>query len=202
ALAAFDIRQALVANATYQLPGRGLSGVAGHVLGGWQLSGVLSLRGGNPFSPDPGITPGNFTNMTSYPDRVGPIRYDTRNPDHYFDPTAFAFPLGYIPSESAQIGGSFVGNSGRHVLTGPGSATMDLVLQKSFPVTERVSLNFRSEFYNLLNRVNFNMPDNAIFTQAVIQADGTRGVYNPQAGRIDSTRGNPRQLQFGLRMEF
>jgi hypothetical protein len=171
-------------------------------LGGWQLSSIISLRGGNPFNPEPGVNVGNFTNMTNYPDRVGPIKYDTRNADHYFDPSAFAFPLGYIPSEAAALGGAFVGNTGRHVLIGPGQATLDLVLQKGVRVTERVNLNFRSEFFNLLNRVNFGTPNGAIFTQAVVQADGTRGVFNPQAGRIDSTRGTPRQLQFGLRLEF
>jgi hypothetical protein len=201
-LAAFDVRQAFVTNATYQLPGSNMAGVAGRVLGGWQLSSIISLRGGNPFNPEPGVNVGNFTNMTNYPDRVGPIKYDTRNADHYFDPSAFAFPLGYIPSEAAALGGAFVGNTGRHVLIGPGQATLDLVLQKGVRVTERVNLNFRSEFFNLLNRVNFGTPNGAIFTQAVVQADGTRGVFNPQAGRIDSTRGTPRQLQFGLRLEF
>jgi hypothetical protein len=202
ALAAFDVRQAFVTNATYQLPGENMAGVAGRVLGGWQVSTVVSLRGGNPFSPEPGVNVGNFTNMTHYPDRVGPIKYDTRNPEHYFDPTAFAFPLGYIPSEATALGGAFVGNAGRHILAGPGQATLDVVLQKGFRASERVNFNFRSEFYNLLNRVNFGTPDIEIFTATTIQADGTRGVYNPNAGRIDSTRGTPRQLQFGLRVEF
>ena len=202
-LAAFDVRQALVTNGTYQLPGNNLEGVAGRVLGGWQLSSVLSLRGGNPFNPAPGANnPGNFTNMTNYPDRVGPIKYDTRNSDQYFDPSAFAYPLGYAAGEAAALGGVYVGNTGRHVLIGPGQATLDVVLQKGLRVTERVNLNFRTEFFNFLNRVNFGEPDTAIFTSNAIQPNGSRGEVNPDAGRITSTRGNPRQLQFGLRVEF
>ncbi|MBI4478950.1 MAG: TonB-dependent receptor [Acidobacteria bacterium] len=202
-LAAFDVRQALSINGTYQLPGSNLTGAAGQVLGGWQLSSVVSLRGGNPFSPSPGAgNPGNFTNMEHYPDRVGPVKYDTRNPDGYFDPSGFILPRGYAAGESAALGGAYVGNAGRHILAGPGNATVDVVLQKEFRVTERVNLNFRSEFYNLFNRVNFGEPDTAIFTTNVIQANGSRGEYNPQAGKIDSTRGIPRQLQFGLRVEF
>jgi len=203
ALAAFDVRQALSINGTYQLPGSNLAGVAGHVLGGWQLSSVLSLRGGNPFSPVPDAgNPGNFTNMEHYPDRVSPNKYDTRNSDQYFDPTAFVLPPGYAAGESAALGGAFVGNTGRHVIEGPGQATLDVVLQKGFKVTERVNLNFRTEFFNFFNRVNFGTPNTDIFTSNAIQSDGSRGVYNPQAGQVTSTRGNPRQLQFGLRVEF
>src|SRR5207253_712781 len=86
-LAAFDIRHAFSTNASYQLPGRNLTGVPGVVLGAWQLSSIVSLRTGNPFDVQPGVNIGNFTNLTQYPDRVGPIHYNPRNPDRYFDPS-------------------------------------------------------------------------------------------------------------------
>jgi len=203
ALANFDIRQAMVINGSYQLPGGNLAGAAGQVLGGWQLSSILSLRGGNPFDASPGdVSIGNFFNLTQYPDLVGPIKYDTRNPDRYFDPSAFALPPGYAAGEAAALGGAFVGNAARSSLIGPGSATLDLVIEKRFRVTERASLQFRSEFFNLLNRVNFSTPNGDVFSDSAIQPDGSRGVANSQAGEITSTRGNPRQLQFGLRLEF
>jgi hypothetical protein len=145
---------------------------------------------------------GNFTQLTQYPDKVGSIKYDTRNPDRYFDPSAFTFPLGYAAGEAATLGGAFVGNAARSSLIGPGSATVDLVLQKTFRVTERVNVNFRSEFFNAFNRVNFGTPSGSIFTANTVQPDGTRGVYNPNVGVITSTSGTPRQIQFGLRLEF
>jgi hypothetical protein len=202
ALANFDIRHALVTNASYQLPGRNLAGIAGTVFGAWQLSGILSLRAGNPFDAAPGVNIGNFNNLTQYPDLVGPIHYNPRNPDRYFDPSAFALPPGYAAGEAAALGGAFVGNAARGILIGPGSATLDLVLDKRFRITEQVNLQFRTEAYNALNRVNFGTPNGAVFLNGNIQPNGTRGTVNPQVGQITSTRGNPRQLQFGLRLEF
>jgi len=160
------------------------------------------LRSGNPFDALPGVSIGNFTQLTQYPDLVGPIHYNPRNPDRYFDPSAFALPPGYAAGEAAALGGAFVGNAARGILIGPGSATLDLVLDKRFRISEEVNLQFRSEFYNALNRVNFGTPNGNVFLNGNIQPNGTRGTINPQVGQITSTRGNPRQLQFGLRLEF
>ena len=74
--------------------------------------------------------------------------------------------------------------------------------EKRFRLSERANVQFRSEAYNILNRVNFGTPNGAVFLNGNIQRDGTRGTVNPQAGQIITTRGNPRQLQFGLRIEF
>jgi hypothetical protein len=201
-LANFDIRHAFVTNASYQLPGRNLPGVAGRVLGAWQLSSIVSLRSGAPFDAQPGVNIGNFTQLTQYPDLIGPIHYNPRNADRYFDPSAFALPPGYAAGEAAALGGAFVGNAARGILTGPGAATLDLVLEKRFAITERVNVQFRSEFYNALNRVNFGTPNGNVFLNGNVAPDGKRGTVNPQVGQITSTRGNPRQLQFGLRVEF
>jgi hypothetical protein len=76
------------------------------------------------------------------------------------------------------------------------------VLDKRFRISEQVNLQFRSEAYNVLNRVNFGTPNNSIFLNGNIQPNGTRGTINPLVGQITTTRGNPRQLQFGLRLEF
>lgn len=175
-LANFDLRPAFVTNASYQLPGRNLPGVAGHVLGAWQLSGIVSLRSGAPFDALPGVNIGNFTQLTHYPDLIGPIHYNPRNADRYFDPSAFALPPGYAVGEAAALGGAFVGNAARGILTAPGAATLDLVLDKRFAITERVNVQFRSEFYNALNRVNFGTPNGNVFLNGNIAADGKRGL--------------------------
>src|SRR5262249_45837173 len=157
-----------------------------------------NVTNGNP----PSFFTGASTSVGDLPDLIGSVKYDTRNPDHNFDPSAFALPLGYLSSEQSALGGAFVGNAARDILISPGSATMNLVLEQRFRLTERFGLQFRSEFFNLFNRVNFGQPNGRVF--AATSASTTRSTlqYNPQAGQITSSTGTPRQIQFGLRMEF
>jgi len=73
-------------------------------------------------------------------------------------------------------------------------ATVDFNVTKLIPITERVNLDFRAEFYNALNRANFGLPGNLIFTST--------GAFNAGAGVIQSTTTTSRQLQFGLKLVF
>src|SRR2546423_279696 len=77
------------------------------------------------------------------------------------------------------------GNSGRNIVYGPGLANVDFAMAKYFPITERVKLQFRGEFFNLLNHTNFNDPNSTL----------TAGTY----GRITSAL-DPRILQFGVKV--
>ena len=104
-------------------------------------------------------------------------------PDRYFDPTVFALPLP-----------GFYGNLGRNTLIAPGLMTMDVTLVKVLPLTERFKADFRAEFFNILNRANFGLPNNNIF-------DSTRALL-PTAGRITNTVTSARQVQFGLKLVF
>jgi hypothetical protein len=206
-LSAFDVRNTFVTNFTYQLPGARVAGIPGVILRAWQVSGIVSLRGGNPFNVSTGISPSHFRNgfISDFPDSVADakIQYDTRNSDRYFDPSAFRLPPGYTSQEQASLGGAYVGNTGRSILIGPGSATVDLVLQKEFVVTERAKLQFRSEFFNLLNRANFALPNGRIFASATgTLPNGSPGTLFSDVGRITSTVGTARQIQFGLRLSF
>ena len=90
----------------------------------------------------------------------------------------------------------FLGNAGRNLIVGPGLATVDFSLRKTFPIKgEDINLQFRSEFYNLFNRVNFGLPEWQIFTN-------TTGRPNPAAGRISNTSTSSRQMQFALKLVF
>ena len=80
------------------------------------------------------------------------------------------------------------GNSGRNVLRGPGRVNLDLSLFKAFPILERVQLQFRAEFFNLFNTPQFDLP--------------FATIGSPGAGTVTSLVGNPRQIQFGLRLAF
>ena len=105
-------------------------------------------------------------------------------PDQYFDRTAFVLqPEG------------FLGNNGRNTLIGPGIATVDLSVTRNIPLKEQYQIQFRGEFFNILNRVNFGLPNWQIFTNAT-------GTPNPSAGRITNTSTPSRQMQFALKLLF
>jgi hypothetical protein len=88
------------------------------------------------------------------------------------------------------------GNSGRNVLDGPGLATFDLGIFKNTKVGENVTIQFRTEVFNLFNRANFAIPDNlVVFTSENKDVSGNFGV-------ITRTTTTSRQMQFGLKFIF
>jgi hypothetical protein len=80
------------------------------------------------------------------------------------------------------------GNAGRNILIGPGLGTWDLGAGKDFLFTEKAGVQFRSEFFNVLNRANFGLPNGSIGSAA--------------QGTITSVITNARQIQFALRFHF
>ncbi len=106
----------------------------------------------------------------------------TGNPTQWFKPAAFALPVAGTN-----------GNLGRGTLTGPGLADVDFSLFKSTRVTEKTNLQFRAEFFNILNRSNFGTPNTTVFSGANI---------SPSAGLITTTATSPRQIQLGLKLIF
>ena len=102
--------------------------------------------------------------------------------NQWFNPSAFSLPTA----------GTW-GNSGRGVINGPGMADFDFSLFKTTPVTESARVEFRAEFFNITNAVNFGVPNVAVFSS---------GAISPSAGRITSTTTTSRQIQFGLKLLF
>jgi hypothetical protein len=202
ALSGFDIRNTFSLNFRYELPTQNLTGFAGAVAGGWQLSGILTLTDGYPLSI--------FDNSTVQDAQMGEsenLRVNLKpggdnnpvlgGPDRYFDTSQFvpstcqgstlckAGDPDYIPGYFGTLGGS--------TLTSPGLATLNFSLLKNFGITENHRIQFRAEFFNLSNRPNFGSPQQTIFNDNVPDAE---------AGRIDSTIGSARQIQLGLRYTF
>ena len=191
ALSGYNITNRLVGNYSYDLPlGKGRTNVLGHLTSGWQLSGIVTLQSGQPFSiaNASGATASALSGL-GY--SRGP-NVDTSftgsliqgGPDQYFNPQAF-----YLPAGNFELG-----NVGRNTLIGPGLATWDSSLIKNTSITERWKLQFRAEFFNLLNRPNFGLPAASIFTSG--------GKRVETAGRISNTVGSSRQIQFGLKLAF
>jgi hypothetical protein len=194
----FDIRHNLSINFTYDIPygtgrahGAGAPAAARALLGGWQVSGILSAQSGIPVSPiytfdqdrdattdneqRPNWTPG----VTSTP-RVS----DTQ----LFDPLVFVLP---------PVGSR--GNVGRNVINGPGLMTFDPAFAKSFFLDKgsKRAAQFRVEVFNAFNRVNFAIP--AIANLTVFNSPRER---NSTAGRITSTSTPARQVQLAVRVTF
>ncbi|HJZ63706.1 MAG TPA: hypothetical protein VKD70_05260, partial [Candidatus Acidoferrum sp.] len=195
-LATYDVQHMLSVNATYALPfGRGqrfasgLSGFANGLVSGWWVNSIITAQGGFPFSPQLSYNPSNNGDTRNpvrpfvNPAFSGPVIRGT--PAKWFDPNAFLAP----PQNAASAG--FYGNLGRNTLRGPGLATWDFSTMKDTKLTERLNLQFRAEIFNLLNRANFNMPNEVAFTPSGI---------SPTAGEITSTTTTSRQVQFGLKV--
>ena len=104
------------------------------------------------------------------------------NPNQWFNPSAFVLPAA----------GTY-GNLGRGTYAGPGLAALDLSLVKAIAATERMNLQFRSEFFNILNHTNLGTPNAIVFSS---------GAVSPSAGLITTTATTSRQIQFGLKLIF
>jgi hypothetical protein len=187
-LASFDIRNRLTSTAIYDLPfgsnGRWLkNGWAAKIAGGFEASGILTLQSGFPFTIN---LKGDTANVGAgtggiyvRPNVVGSSQYlpsSQQSTSEWFNVADFANP-----------GAGNFGDLGRNTLIGPSMFDLDLVLQKNITIMERVKLQLRAEFFNVLNHSNYNIVD--------------RIFADPSFGAVQSQL-DPRQLQFGLKLIF
>ncbi len=214
ALSAFDFRHNFSTNFVYALPGNKLTGPAGVLLGGWQLSGILRLNSGSPLNPiadlpRPRINNSNTAATNIFGSSVelvpggnnNPV--NAQNPNKYFDVKQFS-PLVVVSGTfpSANQGGYFYGNVGRNVLISPGVANLDVTFTKDTKVRwlgEGGGIQFRTELYNLLNRPNFGNPSS---TNPYNNIFSNTGALKATAGQITTTKISSRQLQFALKILF
>ena len=175
-----DRRHVFNMTIVYQLPAFG-KGLAWKALGGWELASMTSMVSGAPVN----ITTGVDASLTGVgndrPDLIGnPVRSHSGTDDmlaRFFDPAAF------VSNQPGRYG-----NVGRNLINGVAQSSTDLALVKAFPIGDRFGkIQFRAEFYNALNQVNFGGP--------------TASLNNRNFGRILSA-GSPRILQFALRYTF
>lgn len=160
-------------------------GVAADILGGWQVTGIATLQSGEPF----GVTmPNDYLNVggvvdTALPNRVcdGNLPSSQRSLSEWFDTSCFVPPLPYT-----------YGNEGRDVLRGPGYFDIDTGMFKNINVSDRAKLQFRAEFFNVTNHPNFGIPGGW----------GNNPVGSPTFGVIGKSVGNPRIMQFALKLIY
>ena len=194
----WDATHNWVINAVWDVPfARGKGGVAGALLDGWQLTGVSTMRSGQPLTAfvqanwsrsqwAPSISP---TSGVDRPDLAPGRSADSAvlgRPDQWFDPAAFVLqPQGTL------------GNSARGAFRGPNLRTVDLAAVKRVPIRGSARLDLRVEAFNIFNRANFGNPTLIAFA-GVAANEAPLGSF----GRIRSTVTSARQLQLGARLSF
>ncbi|MCU1264881.1 MAG: Cna protein B-type domain, TonB-dependent Receptor Plug Domain protein [Acidobacteria bacterium] len=217
----FDRKHRFVFSALYDLPKpkfAGDSAVAKWLLSDWQLAAIATSMSGLPidiadtgagsfYGLSGGSAPLARPNLVSNPFSNVPAGY-------YFNPFAFARPVvvagAVIPSSggtatAAAVGTDF-GNVGRNILRGPHQNNVDFSIIKRFRFAETKSLEFRTEFFNLFNNVNFANPisDLNAVPATNFNADGTinQALGAGRFGKIISASNNPRLVQFALKFNF
>jgi hypothetical protein len=181
-LSGFDLRHRFVFSPVYELPfGKDKPFLNSNmfenwVLGGWQVSGILTVQSGRPFTVLVSQDNANVLGNVDRPMVVGDGNAGPKTVQQWINVSAFQL----APA------GTF-GNAGRNNLIGPGLTNLDLVLSRNFQIMERFGLQFRAESFNLANHPNFDLPSQ------------TFGV--PGFGSITAAEA-PRQIQFALRARF
>jgi carboxypeptidase family protein/TonB-dependent receptor-like protein len=223
----FDLRHNWKFNSVYRVPSN-FNGIVGKFANGWRLSGILTMRSGDPFTIignlaqraggngntrldlAPGAKVNDLTTGTSmgcsgvYNVAVG-TKLGTQA--LFFDPCAFQLPAP-----------GFLGNTGRNILYGPSFFNLDFSLVKDTKLPklgEGGALEFRAEFFNILNHASWGLPGATLFNiTGANSANGTGAAFNPGTNVKVAAAGNggsipaqteasrPRKLQFSLRVSF
>jgi len=186
----FDSRHRLVLSYLWSIPfWREGNRWYQHVLGNWQLNGIVTMQSGTPFtvfdSTDvslQGQAPEISGFSSNRPNLVGDPNNGPRTPQEWFNTKAFQQ---VIPDPNSPV--QQFGNEGRNVVQGPGYANWDFAAVKNIPITEGKQLQFRGELFNFLNRTNLRLPDS--------------DISSPTFGQIQSDVG-PRVIQVALKFLF
>jgi len=190
ALSAFDVPNNLKISGVWQLPGP-KTGMLGKLLGGWEIDPIVTRQSGFPFSITSGVD-NSFSGVGSdRADYLGggspQLSYSRSHGQEvlqWFDTSRF----------KANAAGTF-GNSGRDILRGPRFFNTDLGIFKATKVTERINLQFRAEFFDIFNNVNFQPPNSNVSSATVgrITSVVVDNFGLPNSERI---------IQLGLKLTF
>ncbi|MGD0921849.1 MAG: TonB-dependent receptor [Terriglobia bacterium] len=194
ALSDYDFRHRLSLAYVYELPfgsklWRSENRTLNYLTEGWQLSGIIALQSGPPFTPQ---ISGDISHTEENQDRPSIARapyyfYPAhKTPDHWVLADSFTVPAPYT-----------FGNAGRNILTGPGLANWDFSLIRRFRLTESKTLEFRAEMFNIFNRPNFEVPNRDLASASFGKIFNT---VQSIAGLASGGPGDPRETQFGLKL--
>ena len=228
----FNLPHRFTWNFSYELPK--MSGNLQKLKNGWGVNSILTMQSGQPFQFNYNFEDDFSGSGEGFdrPDVVGPIKYHLRDPQNFVDLTAFAIPCTITAyaqanglSNSAQDcvpGTRHFGNMGRNSLHGPSFKEWNFAIYKTTAITERLNMQLRADFFNILNHPNFANPflpaflaDPAIHgfqltngaetgalgvpgqSTPIISATGDVGIGNPFIGG-----GGPRGIQLAAVFRF
>ncbi|HEV2248070.1 MAG TPA: carboxypeptidase-like regulatory domain-containing protein [Terriglobia bacterium] len=210
----FDIRHVFHFSGGYDLPfgkGRQFMNNANRgvdlFLGGWSTQWLAAVQGGQPITLGCDTTTAAGVGCYDYI-VPGVDRHGSGAPDHFLNPAAFTQPCpppGFTQPSRCVSGVSGLGLLGGTAsqVSGPRITTWDFSVFKNIPLTERFHLQFRSEFFNILNHPTFNAP--GFGGNGVRSVPGSTDFLNANFGQISTTRfpfKDPRQIQFALKLYF
>ena len=184
----YDITHAFKLGYVYDLPfgrgrqfGGGWNRIVDGFLGGWAVEGIVQLQTGTASNVRTGIDRANVGKTNERPDvlRNPNLPSDQRTVDRWFDTDAFVFPQQYT-----------FGNAGAYIVQDDGRQIFDVSIAKKFQIVENQTLEFRSEFFNFPNHVNFGAPGSGGY------------VLGTNNFGVISSATSARQIQFALRYQF
>ena len=192
----FDITHSAITNFVYDLPFfKGSSGLVKSAFGGWQASGIVTLRTGLPFA----VAGGNLnTGANTRPDRVADGRlFGDATRARWYDPTAFRRTDCNIPN---RLDLCHYGNAGNGILVSPGTTSLDLSIAKNWMIPalgEQGRLQFRGEAFNAFNSPQFGTPNGLGYA-------GLDSVVPdaPRVGEVRSLRNSMRIFQVAIKVYF
>jgi hypothetical protein len=175
----YDVNQQLRVNGVYALPFHG-----NRLVEGWQVSSIITADSGAPISFLDGYAVSGQSGAFESPNYVAGCNvYANQTLAHWFNTACFT------PAVTGTVG-----DVGKTSGNGPGVFDLDFALLKNTRIRERLAMQFRAEFFNILNHPNFGLPSGSIFSST--------GQVLPTAGLITSTVGTARQIQFALKFTF
>jgi hypothetical protein len=187
----YDRPHRFTANFVYELPfSRDQKGLAGHVLGGWQVNGFVTLQSGTPFTVLNGADPtGALQGIDSLVGNAIRPNLNTSKDLSSLNIIELIQAGGASLFSALPTSGVRVGNVGRNTLRGDGIANLDFGIFKNTRIGEKNNLQFRAEFFNATNTRNFGTPNSAINSGA--------NFLNQWA-----TNGGNRRILMGIRYTF
>jgi hypothetical protein len=177
AVSNFDVRNRLSVGYIYDLPlGKGKSltptnPILQRVVSGWEVSGIVTLQSGMPFTINSGRDVANTGSGSQRPDRIASGELSNPTINEWFDTSAFVLNAPYT-----------WGNSGRNILYTDGLKTWDASLLRNFAIREGMRLQLRGEFFNVLNHPDFGTPVTNLSSSNFGMVFGTSNA--PRIGQV------------------
>jgi len=187
------IRRIFHFNGVYRLPlGHGQrflshSRIGDYVLGGWSVNWILTVQDGQPFNIGCAVSTTQGLGCNAFMVPGQDLYADQQSPDHFLNPAAFANPP--VATTIGQTNYAPLGGEGVQV-SGPAFRNLDFSLFKNIRLSEDTHFEFRAEFFNLTNSPHFAIPSFTNF------------INTNTFGRITGSVGNPREIQFALKLYF